>query len=92
MPSITCCSVCAYVLPSPRLVLVHLPPRHAVRVVVRIQEELEGPHGKEERDVEPSPPCLGSCVEDWRTGGQPGEQAAVLKSEETRRAAEDFCL
>jgi hypothetical protein len=60
--------------------LIHLPPGHAVRVVVGVEEELEGPHGEEERDVEPSPPCLGSCVEDWTT--KRGQHGRTTRCEE----------
>jgi hypothetical protein len=66
--------------------LVHLPSRHAVRVVVRVEEELEGPHSEEERDVEPSPPCLGSCVEDWRR--KRGQHGRTTRYEEVRRSGE----
>lgn len=56
-----------YVLVRSVLRLVRLPARdaHALRVVLGVEEELKAPDGEEHSDVDPSPPRLGACVEDY---------------------------
>jgi hypothetical protein len=40
------------------LFLLYLPTRHVLCVVVGVQQQLERPHGEEERHINPAPPRL----------------------------------